>query len=403
VEKPASRLEILALESEFETKLAIVDSFATAEAPVMDLDLRDLHEPLKDSVMLLRARLLTKLDTTDDEVFREKWVLLKVQSELHASVCEEMAAKLCAMMSVTSSELGNSMRRLKQAYSSCLEEMRQSWAEMKRLHVDNEQELSVLRSRLNNYSDDIRERETLIRRRMESKMHEMERQFLSEQDKDAQKLRDAEAQVAATGESLKALNGIFKTMQQDEGVIKVADLQLKCTRFENELGGLSAQLAQLDKVKESLEKETLKSKALESELRQKAIELSSLRGEMGRRDATIATLMEKDALINAEMLSLRHLTDNKASDQRVVAEADLETPTSVLCIKCKKGLDDVSNIRSVLLAVREDATQRLECESFRILLPNLKGRRPDRSTPWLRACMRSILCAKMREDVVLHG
>lgn len=63
----------------------------------------------------------------------------------------------------------------------------------------------------------------------------------------------------------------------------------------------------------------------------------------------------------------------------------------------------MSNIRSVLLAVREEGTHRVDCEAFRTLLPNLRGKRPDRGNAWLRACMRSILVSKMREDVVLQG
>lgn len=54
-----------------------------------------------------------------------------------------------------------------------------------------------------------------------------------------------------------------------------------------------------------------------------------------------------------------------------------EISTSVLCIKCKKSLDDISNIRKI---VRDDddfgtnPNQRYKCESYRILLPNLKGK-----------------------------
>lgn len=77
--------------------------------------------------------------------------------------------------------------------------------------------------------------------------------------------------------------------------------------------------------------------------------MSGLRGEMSRRDASIATIMEREALMNAEIASLKQMTERNA-DNVALHEVDLEgAPTSVLCIKCKKGLDDVSNIRSVRL------------------------------------------------------
>ena len=76
-----------------------------------------------------------------------------------------------------------------------------------------------------------------------------------------------------------------------------------------------------------------------------------------------------------------------------------EPATSVLCIKCKKSLDDISNIRAAVLGKGSGAV--FQCEGFRILLPNLRGRRPNRTAEWLRWCMRAVLVAKMREDVTL--
>lgn len=61
---------------------------------------------------------------------------------------------------------------------------------------------------------------------MELKMAEMKRQFEVEQDKDSRKLRDAEHQIFQMSESLRALNGIFKTMQADENATKGADMMV---------------------------------------------------------------------------------------------------------------------------------------------------------------------------------
>eukprot|EP00981_Chlorochromonas_danica_P001611 scaffold344_cov178-Ochromonas_danica.AAC.20 len=76
--------------------------------------------------------------------------------------------------------------------------------------------------------------------------------------------------------------------------------------------------------------------------------------------------------------------------------------TSVLCIKCKKSLDDLSNIRAAILGDGHPShggnNQRLTCESFRILLPNLRGKRPHRPVVWIRASLRAILMAKLSED-----
>ncbi len=75
-------------------------------------------------------------------------------------------------------------------------------------------------------------------------------------------------------------------------------------------------------------------------------------------------------------------------------------PQSVLCIKCKKSLDDLSNIRSAVLGLGSEGgggAQKMQCEHYRILLPNFRGKKPNRSVGWLRNVMRAILLAKMRE------
>ena len=393
-EKPASRAEIAALEAELQTRLALIAGLAEPSLTP--------GEPLREGLLLQRSRLLQRLGLDEAALAQDQGLQTRVRAESTLEVCDETAGRLCGMMSVASSELGTAMRKLRQAYSRSFEEMRRSWDALWALQRSQMEELLELRARLGDSESDLRAREEAVRRRMELKVAEMQRQFQLEQDRDAQKLRDAEYQILQTSESLRALNGIFRTMQQDEGALKAADLQLRCSRLEGEVAVLSAQATELDRVRDSLERESSRSRSLEMELRQKSADLSSIRGEMARRDAAIASLMEKEALINAELLSLRQASERKSSERRV-EEADLQNPTSVLCIKCKKGLDDVSNIRAVLLAARDDAGHKMECESFRILLPNLRGRRPDRNSSWLRGCMRGILLAKMREDVVLLG
>jgi hypothetical protein len=341
------------------------------------------------------------MEISEEQMYKSMHYLCLIRAECMVNTCDETCVKLCGVLSVTSSDLGIVMRKLKYAYTEAFEEMKTSWTDLHTKYLADGIELVELRKRIASYADDMKGREALVRQRMELKMEEMNRQFHFEQEKDNEKIRESEYQMSQMSESLRVLNGIFRSMQQDEMATKQADLQLKCTRVETELSHMASQVQQLNKIKGALAKESDRAKTLEAEVKQKNIDLSIVRSEMARRDATIANLMEKEALINAEMASLKQITDRK-SDKNI-EEADLETPTSVLCIKCKKGLEDISNIRAVLLVAREDGTARIECETFRILLPNLKGKRPDRELTWLRACMRSILCMKMREDVVLEG
>ena len=47
-----------------------------------------------------------------------------------------------------------------------------------------------------------------------------------------------------------------------------------------------------------------------------------------------------------------------------------------------------------------EVKKRLPCAGYRILLPNLMGFRPERSTQWILRVSRAILHAKMRDDAL---
>ncbi len=119
---------------------------------------------------------------------------------------------------------------------------------------------------------------------------------------------------------------------------------------------------------------------------------------MIRREETVVALMERESIRNAEIEKMKDITGIRGEEQEYGINMK-EPSTSVLCIKCKKGLDDLSNIRAAILNKSDKAV--IQCEGYRVLLPNLRGRRPNRSNEWLRKCMRNIMVSKMREDVVL--
>jgi hypothetical protein len=104
--------------------------------------------------------------------------------------------------------------------------------------------------------------------------------------------------------------------------------------------------------------------------------------------------MEKDALRTAEIEKLTKMASLMAEKDE---EEDLEfqePPTSILCVKCKKSLDDLSNIRAAVVGVGNGT--RLQCQTFRILLPNIKGRRPHRTNEWYASfCLYASLCVRL--------
>lgn len=78
---------------------------------------------------------------------------------------------------------------------------------------------------------------------------------------------------------------------------------------------MRVRFVQLDKVKSAQTQEAQAVKQMETDLKQKNSELLTLRSEMARRDATISSLMEREALINAEMATLKQMTERKGGDR----------------------------------------------------------------------------------------
>ena len=200
------------------------------------------------------------------------------------------------------------------------------------------------------------------------------------------------------GATLVSLNGIFKNMQNDGTTVRMADLNTKCEQLEKENVELGHKVLSLDKTKNDLEVALEKIANLEKEARGKNMELSNLQQQMVRREETVVALMERESIRNAEIEKMKDITGVAGEEDDL--GIDIKEPaTSVLCIKCKKGLDDLNNIRAAIL--NKSDKSKIQCENYRILLPNIRGRRPDRSSEWLRTAMRNILMSKMREDITM--
>jgi hypothetical protein len=151
------------------------------------------------------------------------------------------------------------------------------------------------------------------------------------------------------------------------------------------------------RVKSELDDERVKTRDMSKQLEKQSTEIDSLQAELCRRDKTVAELMERETLRNAE---IEKLTRMAAQRQENDEDLDLDpVASSVLCIKCKKSLDDISSIRDAILG--RSSLQKLACQAYRILLPNNKGKKPHRTNSWLKACMRSILTTKMVETAAV--
>ena len=399
-ERPANRSEISKLENELEERISAV--LYTEITDLHNLETGNIYQPDRDAMMICRDKIIKELIITTDELLKEEWTDKLIRCECLRETCDDVSKKLCDMLSVSSAELGNVLRKLRYTYMQSFEQMRISWEYLRSEYLANKSELFETRDSMALLRADLNEKDGDIKQLVDKEVSliksalEREKQDLKEQ------VDQSYVQIDQLSESLRTMNGIFKTMQGDFTASKTQDLNLTCQRLEKENAELLAENFQYEKTKEDLRILESKFRSNDMELRQREQELISLRNQLNRREEAIATLMEKEALRDAEIEKLqKSIVAKEEGEEKMEYE---EAATSVLCIKCKKGLDDLTHIRAAILGDGSAAEgQKVQCESFRILLPNLKGRRPNRSNEWLRNCMRGILLSKMRDNISLVG
>lgn len=397
-ERPPNREEIKALEYELEERVRNV--LYPEEAMLEAVYNNNMFQPHKDATSIMRKRVLKDINILEDEVNdTEPWLDRLVKCECLHITCDTVTKKLIDMIAVSSTELGNVLRKLRYTQSQTFDEVKNSWQTLRDAYLNSQKDLNINCATLNSLKFDLDEKEDAVKLRVEHEVNLVKAEYEKILQRDREILNQSELKVEQLSDTLTSLNGIFKAMQTGSNNIKTADIMSKCQRLEKENNELSDRCMKLENASSELKVLQDKCKSLEMDLRLKDAELNNARQSLLRREEVVASLMEKEALRDAEIEQLQKQIYAYENPTDVL---DFHEPaTSVLCIKCKKSLDDLSNIRAAVLGNAEG--NKIKCESFRILLPNLKGRRPNRDTNWTRLCMRSILISKMKEDVSLLG
>ena len=404
-ERPADRADIARLEYELEEKVrnVLFPDIATLEA----LESGKMHQPHKDKVAFLRYNILKGFTDISPENFDdEPWLDRLIQCECLQQTCDGVSKKLIDMLYVSSTELGNVLRKLRLTYQQTSEQSLNSWRHLRKEYLRTQRELIECQESLHEMKAELEEREEDVKKRIEEKIELVKAEYEEVRQKDRALLADSELQIDQLSETLSSLNVIFKTMQADASSVASSDLLAKVSKLEKDNGDLQVRCQRFEAIKIELQSAQEKNKSLEMEIKMKDLELSNSRSNLLRREEVVASLMEKEAVRDAEIEKLQKQIKSFESKKGTSDEVDFTEPaTSILCIKCKKSLDDLTNIRAAILGDKNevDENNKAMCELFRILLPNLRGKRPDRSINWIRLCARSVLFSKMKEDISLVG
>ncbi|KAH8060572.1 hypothetical protein JL722_4682 [Aureococcus anophagefferens] len=199
------------------------------------------------------------------------------------------------------------------------------------------------------------------------------------------------------GETLRTLNAVFRDMQADTEGVSKSDLRDKIARLrarlQAQLKDATEELCDLRPLKEVAAKVPM----LEKNVGALHLERSDLKKQLLERETVIAALQatEAERLRQEELAATNEplhegelAKGRKRESTQPEGDDDEDEPgdgvdvgdplSNVLCIKCKKSLNDMANIHSAIEGDGPAEPPRLVCHAYRLLLPNIGGHRPPR-------------------------
>ncbi|ETV65299.1 hypothetical protein, variant [Aphanomyces astaci] len=387
---------------EGDRKTALIDrDYMAVQANVVAL-----YRPATD----VTKRLLTSI------VFEQKW-------------SDIVLGELEGMLLVSFFEQGNLLRNVRIQYATAFYRLETHYtaceAEKKRALDEATQCRAALTQQATAHVTGM----ASLRQEYETVIAALKDQMEHERAEADRKLFDAKEQIAKMSETMKTLNAIFKQMREDSDKVRAVELketneklERKCSALDDEAKLLRPLVAQNRNFQAALESQA-------AEMEAASTRLQELVASVEDKDRIIENLLhrQEQLLVKQDMMVDQQRTKGSGGNDAGGAEAshdDGANPpdASHLCTRCQMSLlDDTSGnggggnnnyvgvatgggscsvgAQPIPLARRRDG-KRVQCLAYRILLPNLQGRRPTKDVSWTLGCMRAILYAKQLDDAI---
>lgn len=289
LERPPSRAEISYLEFELDERVQLVlQDYEEVKTEAESFGEYTTFQPQKENMIMLRNKMLSEFNKNGHAAIQsEPWLDNYIKSECLKTMCEEVASKLSDMLSISSIELGNVMRKLKATYHESFQRSNESWKQLRTTYLEDKKMVSSNQITIKRLQADILNKETELNRRFEVDLARVTKQFQDEKERDAEQLKQAEFKMDQMGETLKYLNGLFKTMQGDTSTHKSGDIASKCLRLERENAELLEANATFETMKVNLMNAEKRMKAAEAANKQLEDEVAKLKKDLIRRDEVL--------------------------------------------------------------------------------------------------------------------
>lgn len=450
VERPSRRIDLLDLEKCFDSAIQFVnrknkwDAGCSERMAMIDQDFMSIEARAAQKYSLSTRSGELHLGDADERTNGQN-ALVKLFFEQKWS--DVVLGELEAMLTVSFLEQGVVLRKARVQYAQAFYQLEQLYCERSRDLKQALQDAEKMRQEVQRMSENHHRDTEDTKEHYEAEIQRLHIGFEARKEEMEKKALESRDQMTKMGDTMKTLNTIFRQMREDTEKVKAVELRENYSKLEKKyelcreeierLRPLIRENQELTQEKEVVEQEN---EALQERVAKMDVILTS-------KDETISNLLvqQSDMLAAHELREVQDAErrkraqdeadedDEDENDRNAVTASTGESDrgrrdrdTVAVCIRCKQNMKDVLNQGSFTdqrsgssqdtqgstengesgmfgqesKKVQEVRTRRIQCLYFRILLPNLRGRRPHKDAAWTFGCMRSILFAKQIDDAM---
>ncbi|TMW64108.1 hypothetical protein Poli38472_014225 [Pythium oligandrum] len=444
LERPSRRVDVMDLDVCFETAMHFVQKHTQGDAMCPDklalLD-RDIVTIQTDVAQRFRVESRTpEADPQQKKTQDDQHAIVKLLLEQKWS--DVVMGELEAMLTNSFLEQGALLRKTRIQYAKAFFKLEKLYgARTNELHSALD-ELDRLRQELSRVSETHEQSNHDTQVRYQAEIQRLNASFESQREDMERKVTEAKEQMTKMGDAMKTLNTIFRQMREDTEKVKAVELRENYIKLEKKYESCREELERLRPLVQINQKLHEQKASLMDDNQALKDKIASFDPILAAKDEVIANLMEEQSeLIAAHELRLAQEEERRRQlEAQVAADAEEDEDgdhvgydagssgkrprgAAVVCVRCKQDLREMSQVGGLVpvktadnganaydsvdgdyrgspTAIMEPKKRRIQCLYFRILLPNLRGRRPQREAAWTFSCMRAILLAKQLDDAV---
>jgi len=356
----------------------------------------DSTNSAREGQILIINRFIKESLGLDHQWYQDMLDLLAITHYQH-KWCDLTTEKLSMQLSVQCKDQGDLLRSIKVNYDCIINNLLKCYDIVLQALNSGTNELASTKSEILSSDEVWGAKMKILEDRIAKMRHEMDHVEAKAAEKRDKLQAESNQQLQKMGSTLKTLNGMFKNIVSDVDGLKQVDLQSENIRLTQKNLELTREVEDYRPMVEAANRFKENMIANTDENTELKAKIKELEEELTKRDILVKGLVETQRDLEEEKNKLKREVEKWEAGAEQDAQGVTVRPAvsqSTLCARCNGDLDEAADSREA-----DNLRNKIQCYSYRLLLPNNNGHYPMRTNVWLRQCMRSILYSKAMEVI----